>query len=135
MIKWLIVCCAFVSCQKSPTEQGKISLQEKTMQEKEWRDGMEVFFVLHNQELMQVQRQTPEGFYVKGIIVGGQFMPKTTVLGVGDLAQSGRYGWLELNTKEFFPMESPKKALTPFVKGYMTNNGFVPSSREVFSEP
>lgn len=98
-------------------------------------DGTEVFFVLRNQQVIQVQKQGPENFYIKGIIEEGEFVPKSGILGNGELAKSGRYGWLELGSREFFPMESDKKASTPFVKGYMTPQGFIPSMREVFSEP
>lgn len=98
-------------------------------------DGTEVFFVLSDQQLVHVQKQTPEGFYIKGLIESGEFVPKSPVLGNGELSEKGRYGWLELGSREFFPMESDKRATTPFVKGHMTQKGFVPSLRDVFSEP
>lgn len=99
------------------------------------RDGTEVFFILFDQKVVEAPKQVPESFYIKGVIEGGQFTPKSDVLGVGELAKEGRYGWLELSSREFYPMESDKKALTPFVKGYMTGKGFMPSMREVFKEP
>lgn len=104
-----------------------------------WHDGTEVFFILNTQQIVPVQnKQTPQSFYVKGIIEEGQFNPKSGVLGIGELAgqDAGRYGWLELLSREFYPMESDRKAMTPFVKGYMIpNKGFVPSHRDVFNEP
>jgi hypothetical protein len=100
-----------------------------------WHNGTEVFFILRNQQITEVHKETPEDFYIKGLIEDGGFIPKSNVLGIGELARSGRYGWLELISKEFYPMESDKKANTPFVKGYMTDQGFVPSMREVFDEP
>ena len=103
--------------------------------DEQWQDGNEVFYLLHNQKLIQAQKHPPEGFYIKGIIEESRFVPQTEVLGMGELAKSGRYGWLELNTREFFAMESEKKAITPFVKGYMTERGFLPSLRMVFNEP
>lgn len=100
-------------------------------------DGSEVFFILKNQQIIPIDsdKKTPSTFYIKGLMEGGEFIPKSTVLGVGDLAKDGRYGWLELKTKEFNPMESDKKAVTPFVKGYMNGESFIPSMREVFDEP
>lgn len=98
-------------------------------------DSTEVFFILKNQEIIPAQKLVPDSFYVTGIIRNGQFIHKSQVLGIGELATSGRYGWLELNSKEFNPMESPKKAITPFVKGYLTKGGFVPANREIYSEP
>lgn len=104
-------------------------------QENVLQDGTEVFFILRNQQVTQVQKLPPDSFYVKGIIENGDFIPKSTVLGTGELATTGRYGWLELTTGEFVPMESGKKAVTPFTKGYMTDAGFIPSVRDVFTEP
>lgn len=101
----------------------------------QWDNGAEVFLILRDQKLIQASRHAPDSFYVKGIIEEGQFTPKSDVLGVGDLGKAGRYGWLELGSKEFHAMESDKKAQTPFVKGYITEKGFVPSMREVFREP
>lgn len=100
-----------------------------------WQENTEVFFILRNQQMEEVQKNVPSSFYVKGIITNGEFIPKSGVLGIGELATSGRYGWLELKSKEFYPMESDRKVITPFVKGYMTDNGFVPSVREVFDAP
>lgn len=103
----------------------------------DWPDNTDVFFVLNSQEIILAQKQVPNSFYVAGIIRNNEFVSKSQVLGIGELAQSGsgRYGWLELTSKEFNPMESSKKAVTPFVKGYVTKEGFVPSSRTIFSEP
>ncbi len=98
-------------------------------------DGTEVFFMLKNQSVVSAQKTAPEGFYVKGVMEGGRFSAQSNVLGIGQLATSGRYGWLELNSREFFPMESDQKANTPFVKGYITPQGFVPSEREVIDTP
>ncbi len=98
-------------------------------------DGTEVFFMLHDQKVLAAQKEAPKGFYVKGIMEGGRYVPSSGVLGIGELAKAGRYGWLELNSREFFPMESDQRANTPFVKGYITDQGFVPSEREVINTP
>ncbi len=98
-------------------------------------DGTEVFFVLRTQHLVPAQKQTPESFYIKGLIEDGEFVPKSGILGNGELSTKGRYGWLELGSRAFFPMESDKKASTPFVKGYQTPQGFEPSTRDIYSEP
>lgn len=104
--------------------------------EPSWPDNTEVYFILNNQEVVLAQKSVPTSFYVAGVIKNGEFVNKSQVLGHGDLATSGRYGWLELTSKEFNPMESSKKAITPFVKGYLTKNGeFIPSSRDIYSEP
>ena len=99
------------------------------------QEGTEVFFVINTREIILSQKATPEGFYVRGKIERGRFRPKGGVLGIGNLATEGRYGWLEINTKEFFPMESDKKADMPFLKGYMVEDEFKPSEREVIDGP
>lgn len=99
------------------------------------QEGAEVFFVLKNREIVPSQKAPPEGFYVRGKIERGRFRPKSMVLGIGDLASDGRYGWLELNSKEFFSMESDQKADMPFIKGYLIKEEFKPSEREVIDAP
>lgn len=100
-----------------------------------WQEGAEVFFVLKSREVIPSQKAPPEGFYVRGKIERGRFKPKSMVLGIGDLAKGGHYGWLELNSKEFFPMESDRKADMPFIKGYLIKEEFKPSEREVIDAP
>lgn len=100
-----------------------------------WQEGAEVFFVLKSREVVPSQKAPPTGFYVRGKIERGRFKPKSMVLGIGDLATSGHYGWLELNSKEFFPMESDRKADMPFIKGYIVKDEFKPSERDVIDAP
>jgi hypothetical protein len=116
-------------------DQYRANQEEKAFMQEPLRDGTDVFFILFDQKIIEAPKQVPESFYIKGVIEGGEFNPKSDILGVGELAKEGRYGWLELLSKEFYPMESDKKAVTPFVKGYMVGKGFVPSMREVFKEP
>jgi len=100
-------------------------------------EGTDLFFVLSSQELLLAEKTPPNDFYIKGVVQNKKFKPMSQVLGIGELANSasGRYGWLELNTQEFHPMESDRKAETPFVKGYMTAKGFVPAIRDVIDVP
>ncbi len=100
-------------------------------------EGREVFFVFGTRSYVEAGPEIPSGFYAKGQIVNNKFVPTSGVLGVGDLAKNGgRYGWLELNTKNFFPMESDQEAQVPFVKGYLQREEvFVPSNREIYSSP
>lgn len=107
-----------------------------TSKTQNFSDGTELFFVLKDQSVISAQKaEVPKSFYVKGILENGRFKVTSNVLGLGELATSGRYVWLELGSGEFFPMESDQKANTPFVKGYVTKEGFVPSEREVINTP
>lgn len=98
-------------------------------------DGSEAIFLISSQSIIADSKSKPEGFYIKGTIHDGKFHPNSEILGIGELATQGRYGWLELNSRIFFPMESDQKANTPFIKGYLTDNGFIPSIREVIDIP
>jgi|JI10StandDraft_1071094.scaffolds.fasta_scaffold1505630_1 hypothetical protein len=131
---------AFVSGCRSVSKETGSDREDKVIMnlssEERIENNSEVFFILSNQTIIRAQKTMPQGFYVKGSMEGGKFIAKSDVLGVGNLATSGRYGWLELQSKSFFPMESDRKALAPFVKGYQNAAGdFVPSEREVINIP
>ena len=68
----------------------------------DWVEGTELFFLLLPQKLVLAEKNPPEGFYIKGLVNNKKFKPTSQILGIGELATSGRYGWLELNTQEFF---------------------------------
>ena len=129
------------SCSRPLTAPINHLNSEKTIMEqidpKALQDGTEVFFVFSNQQFIEATTEIPKGFYIKGAMAGGKFAPSSGVLGIDDLATSGgRYGWLELNSQQFFPMESDQEAQTPFVKGYLSQTKtFLPSHREVFQTP
>lgn len=107
----------------------------QTQEANQYSNGDEVFFILQSQQLILAQKTPPKNFYVKGIIENNSFKPTSEVLGAGTLASNGDYGWLEIKSKQFHPMESARTAITPFIKGYMTKAGFIPSEREVFDTP
>jgi hypothetical protein len=129
---------ALCSCQRATSTSSQLHGENKAVNMQVYQDiteGTEVFFILLNQKIVPLEKNPPDSFYVKGTITSKKFKPQSQVLGIGELATAGRYGWLELNTLDFHPMESDRKADTPFVKGYMTPKGFVPSLREVIDTP
>lgn len=109
----------------------KINEEESSVQ----NNSSEYFFILSNQHVSLKTKNTPQEFYVIGNIVDNTFVPTSKVLGQGELATTGRKGWLELNSKKFFPEETANRAITPFIQGYMTETGFIPSSREIATSP
>ena len=121
------------SHQQSQQEEAMHMASENTLDH--LSDGSEAVFLISSQSVVVDTKSKPEGFYIKGTIHAGKFHPTSEVLGIGELATKGRYGWLELNSRIFFPMESDQKANTPFIKGYLTDDGFVPSLREVIDTP
>ena len=116
-------------------EQNVENRAVNTQLNQDWVDGTDLFFLLLPQKIVIAEKNPPEGFYVKGLVNNKKFKPTSQVLGIGEMASSGRYSWLEINTQEFHAMESDKKAVTPFVKGYMTPKGFLPALRDVIDAP
>ena len=133
----------FLGCQNNSSQarfkqvlsQAKEGNAVQTDHDQNWQEGDRVYFTLNEQKMVPALGTPPKDFYIDGIIKQGRFYPQSQVLGQGELATLGRYGWLEITSREFFPMESMKMVKTPFVKGYMTDIGFVPSAREVFDSP
>lgn len=76
----------------------------------------------------------PKGFFVRGHMKENSFIPESMqILGDGELAQTGAGlpGWYELNICQFFPMQTGRAPASPYVNGFMTKAGFVPSSRQI----
>lgn len=134
--KIFLIALIFLSLNACTRNQNPVeSTAVNSQLNQEWQEGSEVFFLLLPNKIIPLEKNPPTGFYVKGIIENRRFKPLSQVLGIGELESSGRYGWLELSSQEFFPMESDRKAEVPFVKGYMTKEGFVPSIRDVIDTP
>lgn len=72
-----------------------------------------------------------EGFYVRGHKHDGDFTPHGEVMGSGELGTAGQPGWMELSSGQFHPMHAAQSPKSPYVNGFMTSNGFVPSTREI----
>lgn len=96
-------------------------------------EGQEVIFIISNKTIKIKDKELPEEFYVTGKIENGLFIPiNKNILGKGELAKSGRKGWIELNNQEFYLEESGKSAQSPFISVFMNDKGtFVPSRREI----
>lgn len=72
-------------------------------------------------------------FYVLGRKEGGRFIPVGQVMGEGSLATEGTTpGWFELSTGTFFRQQTAQAPVSPYVVGFMTPEGFVPSRRDVY---
>jgi hypothetical protein len=127
---------AFVSCTGHIEVKCSKNLTGKMMnpqnQISQFQDKQTVFFILKNGAMCTTKDNfDPETLYVKGSMENGQFIVdvKNGVQGDGPLSQSGRQGWLEICSGEFFPDETGKAPVSPYVNGYMTNEGFIPSSK------
>ena len=72
------------------------------------------------------------GFFVRGQIKGGNFVPRGGVRGEGKLATTGHPGWIELYDGSFYGDETARQPRRPYIRGYKDPSGkFLPSSRNV----
>ena len=72
------------------------------------------------------------GFFVKGEIRGGNFVPRGDIRGEGKLATTGHPGWIELYDGSFYGDETARQPRRPYIRGYKDPSGkFLPSSRHV----
>ena len=91
----------------------------------------DVVFEFAHTRVTSAKAIEPGSFHVRGHIEDGKFIPEGKVLGEGTLEAKGQVGWLELTSGKFYPMHTMQSPISPYVDGVMTDNGFVPSSREI----
>ena len=97
----------------------------------QFKNGDVVFFILKNGSICSGKEPAPKTFYVKGHVDGGHFVAEGDVQGDGSFASAGRPGWIEIPSGQFYSMETARGVVSPYVNGYMTDGGFVPSSKMV----
>lgn len=79
----------------------------------------------------------PKGPHIFGRALGFLFQPDSQVIGVVDEPPRGivaRRGYIELETRRFFPEGSAARPSPPFVEGFMSveeGGGFYPSGQVV----
>lgn len=71
-------------------------------------------------------------FYVSGHKEGDRFIPHGQIMGEGALATDGTPGWFELSSGKFYRQQTAQAPISPYVVGFMTPEGFVPSRREIY---
>lgn len=90
------------------------------------------FFLIPSGILSDVPPSDTKLFYISGRLEDGHFKPLGRLEGQGIFATSGMPGWYELGAKTFFEANSPKKPTSPYIEGFMTKSGFVPSSSRIY---
>jgi len=76
-------------------------------------------------------KELPKGFFVREYFQDDKFVPEGNIEGEGPLGASGHPGWMELYTGTFYGMQTSRPPFPPYVEGYMTSEGFQPSSKRV----
>jgi hypothetical protein len=95
------------------------------------KDGDGAYVLLADGSLHRLGPEPPGAFHVVGKMEGESFVPEREVRGGSALATSGQPGWMELLTGSFQPQQTSRPPFKPYVRGYMTPEGFVPSTRQV----
>ena len=71
--------------------------------------------------------QTPKGFFFRGVMENGLFIPDDKGLqGSATSPVGGTPGWVELHTGKFLPAMTARAPAKPFIEGRMTSAGFFP---------
>lgn len=75
----------------------------------------------------------PSGLYIEGFLDADRFVPTgRQIEGDGPIGHAeGTPGWMELATGQFFGAMTARAPARPYVEGTMTEEGFVPSSRDI----
>ena len=109
-------------------------MQENKSSLGQFNNGDTVFFVLKNGSYCPTTNLTPSSFYVAGHVSDKHFVPDgRQIIGDGHLAEAGHGmpGWYELGSGNFYPMQTARSPTSPYINGFMTSEGFMPSSREI----
>ncbi len=128
----ILSCTGHLDIKCSERFTGKMMPSQN--QVSQFQEQQTVFFILKNGSMCATKNGLdPKTFYVKGRMENGQFIVDTQsgVQGDGDLNISGRPGWLEIGGGQFFSQETGKAPTSPYVNGYMTDEGFMPSSKAI----
>ncbi len=91
-----------------------------------------MYYKIEDSKLKQVENQEPRHFYVKGRFEGNRFVVASQILGDAALATEGTPGWFELSSQHFYSQQTAQAPVSPYVVGYMTPKGFVPSKKDVY---
>ena len=94
-------------------------------------DGTSSLLLLSSLHLVVDEGQKPEGFYFRGIMQNGLFIPDGEGLqGNAPIPLGGTPGWLELHTAKFLPAMTSRAPAEPFIEGRLTPDGFFPSAQK-----
>ncbi|MEI6805439.1 MAG: hypothetical protein WCK49_02905 [Myxococcaceae bacterium] len=91
-----------------------------------------MYYKIEDSKLKEAHAQEPEHFYVKGHFEGSRFVPASQILGDAVLSSEGKPGWFELSSQHFYSQQTAQAPVSPYVVGYMTPKGFVPSKKDIY---
>ena len=90
-------------------------------------DGTTALLMLDALQFVADTGQTPKGFFFRGVMENGLFIPDDKGLqGSASSPVGGTPGWVELHTGKFLPAMTARAPAKPFIEGRMTPAGFFP---------
>lgn len=90
------------------------------------------FFFTFPENIFEPEHPTnPQQLFLRVNVKGGRVVTDPRIEGEADLPAQGTPGWYELGARKFFPTQTAKSPASPFLEGFLTENGFVPSTRQV----
>ena len=98
-------------------------------------DGTATVLLLADLKLVADTEQNPEGFFFRGVMKNGIFIPDDKGLqGNAAIPIGGTPGWVELHTAKFLPAMTARAPAQPFIEGRMTPAGFFPNQPKLKTE-
>ncbi|MBL92502.1 MAG: hypothetical protein CMH56_11925 [Myxococcales bacterium] len=95
-------------------------------------DGTVTLFLLQDLAFVADTSQIPTGFYFRGVMQNGIFIPDDKGLqGNATSPIGGTPGWVELHTGKFLPAMTARAPAKPFIEGRMTPAGFFPNQAKL----
>ena len=94
----------------------------------------DVYYVIENSKLKPAEKPDSQHFYVKGHFEGERFVVSGQVVSNAPFSSDGdgTPGWFELSSQRFYSQQTAQEPQKPYIIGYMTSNGFVPSKRDIY---
>lgn len=98
-------------------------------------DGTTTLLMLADLQFVADTGQTPEGYFFRGVMKNGLFVPDDKGLqGNTAIPVGGTPGWVELHTGKFLPAMTSRAPAEPFIEGRMTPAGFFPNQPKLKTE-
>lgn len=90
------------------------------------------YFLTFPENIFESKHPTnPQQLFLRVDVRDGQLQADPRIEGETELTATGTPGWYELGAQKFFPMQTAKSPVSPYLEGFLSENGFVPSSRRV----
>ena len=95
-------------------------------------DGTATLLLLQDLAFVTDTSQVPTGFYFRGVMKNGIFIPDDKGLqGNATSPVGGTPGWVELHTGQFLPAMTARAPAKPYIEGRMTPAGFFPNQAKL----